>query len=228
MKKLLFSLLMIIMLFSTSAKAQTSYMIGISGADQFNNLSAGVTAGIIVPFLHRYEFDLQDTYSPYETHVGLGHGHANIASAGGIVWLGKNIGISGKIEDSGYSVTQVSKTAFYVLSGLVIKHYVFGIPSRVSVGYAGQVNNGILNGIETSKLQGAYVGIDSRLVCSERACLRFQEQLSFGRVLEQGNPVCDGTYGADTCGSRNKAFGGGVSVSLVLDLHRKTNGDDLF
>jgi hypothetical protein len=230
MKKFMLVLALALALMAPNAKAQ-SILLGASGANAFDNMSAGLTAGLYVPFLHRYEFDLQDVYSPYESHVGLGSGHANIASAAGLVWLGKNWGVSTKIEDSGYSVTQVSKTAFYATGGLVKRVYVFGVPTRISFGYAQQVNNGIVNGIETSHLRGAYLGFDGRLYCNSYSCLRIIEQFSIGHVLTQGNPVCDGTIGNGSqvgwgpC-PRSGAVGGGVTLSVLVDLHRKNTGHE--
>lgn len=232
MKRLLSSFFLIIfLLFIPTAKAQTNLVLGVSGTSAFDNLSAGVTAGLNVPFLHRYELNLQDTYSPYESHIGLGQGHANIAQAGGLVWLGKNIGVQANIEDSGYSVTQVSKTAFYVTGGLVKRTYLFGVPTRFGLGYAQQINNGIVNGVETSHLQGVYFSIDGRPFCSTTMCLRVEEKFTFGHVLTQGNPVCDGTIGNGSQAGlspcpRTGAVGGGVSLNLLLEFHRSNKGHE--
>jgi hypothetical protein len=228
MKKFILSLLLALALMVPSAKAQTRVLLGLSGSNEFNNMSAGVSAGLEVPFLHRFELDLNDTYSPYETHVGLGIGHANIASAGGTVWLTDKVGLSGKLEDSGYSVTKVSKTAAYALAGATVKTYVLGFPSRVSFGYTQQFNNGITNGVETSHLTGGYIKVDTRLGCTGAVCYRGSEQFAAGHVLQQGNPVCDGTEGAVTC-PRNTSFGVGVSLTFSIEFpRRRTTEDNLF
>ena len=226
MRKLLSVLFLVICLaFVPQAHAQTNFTVGVSGADAFDNLSAGVTAGIDPTFLKRVQVSLYDIYSPYEVKVGLGQGHANIASAGLIGWVRPTFGFEGKIEDTGYSVTQVSKTAFDVLGGFVKKTYLFGVPTRIGAGGVFEINNGIVNGVETNHMEGAYIRLDGRMYCSSTACLRIIEQFEAGHVLTQGNPLCDGTIGNGSqvgfspC-PRKGAFGGGVSLSLVLDLHR--------
>lgn len=230
MRKLIATLVLALaLLFTPTVKAQT-VLLGVSGSDSFNNMSAGVTAGVEIPF-HRFEVDLYDIYSPYETHVGLGQGHANIATAGGRFWMTDKFALSGRIEDSGYSVTKVSKTAFYVLSGFTVRHTVLDFPSRINFGYAQQINNGIVNGVETSHLRGGYIGIETRLGCTKNYCFRFFEQLTAGHTLNQGNPVCDGTIGAGnfTTGPypcpRHGGFGGGVIVGFWFD---RSFGEDKF
>lgn len=229
-KSILFLLVMLVFaLFVPQVHAQTSVLVGVSGMNAFNNLSAGVTAGLNVPFLHRYELDLYDTYSPYETHIGQGQGHANITAAGGLVWITKNWGVSGKVEDTGYSVTQVSKTALMVLGGVTTRQYFLGFPTRFNLGYAQQVNNGIINGVETSQMHAVYLGMDVRTYCSDRMCVRLQEQFELGRVLEQGNPVCDGTLGpvpAVLSCPRTSAIGAGVSLNVLFEFHRRNKKVD--
>lgn len=234
MKKLLSSLFFILfLLFVPQVHAQTNFLVGVSGADDFNNLSAGVTAGIETTFLKRVQLSLYDIYSPYEVKVGYGQGHANIAAVSVIGWVRPTFGIEGKLENTGYSVTQVSKTANDVLVGVVKKFYLFGVPTRFSTGGVLEINNGIINGVETNHMEGGYIKFDGRLYCSNTACLRVIEQFDLGHILTQGNPICDGTIGNGSQAGflpcpRSGAFGGGVSLSLVLDLHRKQDPDGLF
>src|ERR1700675_2912106 len=100
-KLLLLALIMTFVILSPShVDAQTRVLVGIEGAQAFDNGSVGLHLGLEVPFLKRYELDLKDTSSPIETHVSLGGGRANIASVGGIVWLTKSWGLNGSVEDS--------------------------------------------------------------------------------------------------------------------------------
>ena len=235
MKKLILGLLLSLILSVPTVKSQTvnattanaaSVTAGISGADDFDNLSAGITLGLNVP-IKRFEFNLADTYSPYETHIGLGSGYANIATFTSTVWATNRFGITGKIEDSGYSVTDVSKTAFYVLGGASIKVNWLSVPTRFGFGYAGQFNNGIVNGIETSHLHGAYFSVEGHPYCAKSWCIKIQEMFTMGQVLTQGNPVCDGTLGNGSQAGispcpRGKATGGGVEMNLLFEryLHK--------
>lgn len=217
----------------SSQAVQPRVLLGLSGSDAFDNLSAGLMAGLEIP-IRRVELDFADSYSPYESHMGLGQGHANIASFGTHVWLTSKFGLTGKIEDSGYSVTQVSKTGFYSEGGMSVRTYLGGLPSRIEFGYTQQVNNGIVNGVETSHLRGAYFGTDTRLGCAGFGCFRMSEQFSIGKVLTQGNPVCDGTLGngsqiGESYCPRGSAVGGGVTVSLTMEFPRhRGHEDDLF
>lgn len=86
-----------------------------------------------------------------------------------------------------------------------------------------------MNGIETSQLHGGYISFDIRVGCAKNFCVRIQDQLSVGRVLEQGDPNCDGTYGPVTCGNRTAAFSGGGTIGIVLEFPRhKDTENNLF
>jgi hypothetical protein len=215
--------------------AQTRWLLGVSGGDNFDNYSFGVQGGVEIPFAKRYELDLKDTFSPIETHVSLGSGRANATSAGGYIWVSKSWGLNGRVEDSMYDVTKVSKDADYAFGGLTYRALIGGFPSRLSFDYIQQFNNGIApSGVETSHLQGADFSFTTRFGCVGPTCVRISEDFDFGRVLTQGNPVCDGTYGV-TGGPnggpcpRQGALGGGVSASVVLEFPRhRGHENDVF
>ena len=206
---------------------------GISGSDDLDNLNAGVVAGIEKPFLNRYEVSASDDYSPYEQHVGLGNGHSNIAKVGGIIWFHGNTGFESGVEDSSYSVTDVRKSALYATGGLVYRTYFLSVPTRFSIGYAQQFNNGIDNGVETSHLRGAYLRMDGTPSVIGKVTVRIIEEFTIGHVLEQGNPVCDGSLGngsqvgLSSC-PRTGALGGGVDLKLVFQLNHKTADNELY
>jgi hypothetical protein len=211
-----------------SAHAQTRVLVGAGGSYAWDNQSAGVSTALEVPFLKHFELDLKDDFSPFETHVALGGGYANLASVGGHIWLTKSFGLNGKVERSNYVVTKVSKVADYAFGGITYRTLALGTPSRFSLDYIRQFNNGVTpSGLETSHMQGVAFTIENRLGCAGPFCFRLENQNSFGRVLEQGNPACDGSLGPDTCGKRQAAFGGGFSGGIYIEFprHRDTEND---
>jgi hypothetical protein len=218
--------LFIAFLIPAHSNAQTRVLLGASGGDSFDNYSFGVQAGLEVPFAKHYELDLQDTFSPIESHVSLGAGRANIASVGGQIWFSPSWGINGRVEDSAYNVTKVTKDADYAFGGLTYRAVVGGLPARFSFDYIRQFNNGISpSGLESSHLQGADFGFTVRFGCFSAFCVRTSEDFVFGRVLTQSNPICDGTFGVTggpgggAC-PRASAFGGGVTASILLEFPR--------
>lgn len=221
-------LILFLMSFVPTAKAQTRVLVGAGGTYAWDNKSAGATIGLEVPFLKRYELDLKDTFSPFETKVALGGGYANLAAVGGHIWITKSFGLNGKAERTNYAVTAVSKVGDYAFGGVTYRAVALGSPSRFSFDYIRQFNNGVTpSGVETSHLQGFAFTIENRLGCFGPFCVRLENQNSFGQVWTQGNQNCDGSIGPQTCGARGKAFGGGFTGTIFLEFprHRETEND---
>lgn len=211
---------------SRIANAQTRVLAGVSGGDSFNNYSFGVSGALEIPFAKHFELDLKDTFSPIEKHVALGTGRANISNAGGHIWLTKSFGVNGAAEYSTYNVTKVSKGAAYAFGGIIYRRILFGSPVRLSFDYIRQFNNGITkSGVESSHLQGASIKADVRMGCSGPVCFRLVEDFVMGKVFTQGNPQCDGSYGAVTC-PRGSAFGGGFTGSFYLEFPRRKSTEN--
>lgn len=235
MKKLIGILMLLVSLFAIQTKAQTRVLFGVTGAQAYDNSSVGVTAALEIPFLTRYELDLKDTFSPFESKVALGGGRANIAGAGGFVWLTENWGLTGRVEDSSYNVTKITKDADYAFGGLAYRGIVGGLPARFTFQYIRQFNNGITpSGVESSHLQGFDFGFSVRYGCFGFVCVRNSTDFSAGRVLTQGNPVCDGTFGV-TGGNgpngscpRGSALGGGVQMTIALERRPRGRESDKF
>jgi hypothetical protein len=210
-------LLFLFLLFVPGVKAQSRYVVGVSGVGAFDNESAGVTVAGEFPFLKHYELDLKDTFSPIETHVALGGGRANVVSGTGFVWLTQKFGFVGAASDSMYDVTKVSKDGDYAFGGVAYRANVGGFPARFTFEYTQQFNNGIApSGVESSHLKGADIGYTMVFGCFKSACVRTSEDLVFGHVLTQGNPQCDGTFGTTVTCARGSAVSGGVEGSIQL------------
>jgi len=224
MKKLLFFLAL---LFVPTARAQ-SLLIGPDGGFAFSNGFGGLTLKVELP-VHHLELDITNQFDPLESHIKLGSGYAEKATLAPILWVKPSLGLQGALVYSGYSVTATAKHAYYVQGNLVYRTLAIGVPTRFTFGYIREVNNGILvNGDETGHLQGGQVIFDTRIGCVKPFCVRIVTQISAGRVLNQGNPLCDGTRGAVTC-PRSAALSGGTEVSVLFEFpHRRGKEQDLF
>jgi hypothetical protein len=213
-------LFLLFMMLPGHLHAQSRWLLGVEGGDTYDNYNFGVTGSAEIPFAKHFELDLKDTFSPIESHVALGQGRANITRAGGFIWLTKSWGLNGWAEDSMYDVTKVTKDADYASGGLTYRSLVGGMPARFSFNYIQQFNNGVTNGLETSHLQGFDFGYTTRFGCVGIACVRMSADLQFGKVLTQGNPVCDGSFGGAITCPRGAAFGGGAQASVALEFPR--------
>lgn len=229
MKNILLALLLLT--FAVTASAQNRVLVGVAGGQSFDNDNFGVLIGIEHPFYKNLEVDLLDTFSPLESHVNLGHGWENVADLNGIAWMpytdffSHNIGITGGAEYSNYNVKTVAKGADYAHGGLITRAMLAGVPVRVSLEYIRQIANGITYaGIESSHLQGAQIGMDSRIGCVGPMCFRMNERLAVGQVWTQGNPQCDGSLSVKTnllpC-PRAKAVGGSFEASFSMEFPRR-------
>lgn len=229
MKKLIVGFaLALAMLLTPTVHAQTRVLAGLNGGDSYDNLFFGGQVAIEQQIGRHFEVALLDSFSPLEDHVALGHGKANSTNLNGIVWLTPSWGLDANATYSTYDVTKVSKGADYVQVGPILRKVVYYRPARFGINYEHQVFNGITpSGLETSHLNGIDAYFDVRLTCfgSGKLCMRIREDWTFGRVLTQGNPVCDGAFGVATC-PRTPAFGGGWSGSLRFELGKR-NGHQL-
>lgn len=214
--------LLFLLLCAIPAHAQSVRALGgLTATANWDNYNAGATAGIEVPFLNHFEFDLQDAFAPVEQHVALGHGRANLAMASGIGWFSNQWGITGSVEDSAYDVTAVTKDADYALLGAIWRRTVGGYPARFTFQYLRQFNNGITpSGLESSHMQGADFGMMVRVGCAGAVCFRFNEDVNIGQVWTQGNPQCDGSFGGPVTCQRGKALGGGFDVAFLVEFPR--------
>lgn len=201
-------------------------LIGASGAQSYDNTMFGVVAGIEQPIGKRVELQLRDSFSPFEQHSGLGSGHANILRGAGIIWLTQKFGLNGTVERSSYIAGLTSKAGYYMSMGPSFRFILWEAPARLTLNYISQLHNGLSkSGIETSHLQGVAVNLSSRLGCKGAMCFRLTYEMSAGRILDIGNPVCDGTLGNgsqvgfDPC-PRKSGIGGGFTGSLELEFPR--------
>lgn len=218
-------------LFTPVTHAQTRVWIGPAGGDDFNNISLGVNVGLAVPFASRYELDLEDTFSPIESHIALGHGSANSFFADGFGWFNDHWGLNGAVNVSSYKTAQVDKTSDYWFAGPAYRGVFEGLPVRFTFNYMQQFKNGITaDGTESDHLQGFDLNYTVRYGCTNRFCVLQSWDFDGGRVLTQGNPQCDGSLGLliRSC-ARGIAAGGGFSTSITFEFpHRRGDTSDEF
>lgn len=185
---------LVLLAFSNTLHAQTRVLIGTGVSNGFSNLAVSVDTAVEVPITHHFELDLRDSFAPFEQHTALGSGWANQAKAGNIVWLTKSFGLNGAAELSQYSVS-ISKKGEYAFMGATVRT-ARAMPMRLTFDYVREFNNGISsNGTESSRLQAGEFNLDMRVGCAGFACYRLAFDFMIGRVLTQGNPICDGTFG---------------------------------
>ena len=255
MKRTILGVLAVLFLFSAIGNAQTTstpttyddhfrFLAGIHGGGDFGNLFLALDAGVEVPFAKRFEIDLSDAYSPvvhvynvvipFEEHINLGTGSANITDVGGIVWVtpGKSLGLNGSAEYSTYS-TNIHKGSYYAFGGLTWRKIVWGQPTRFTFDYFRQFDNGIVcgtvaacalpgaNGTESDHVQGGEFGMVTRMGAVGPTIIRMTFSTSVGHVLTQGNPQCDGTFGVyiPSC-KRGSAVSGGASMGVSFEFPR--------
>lgn len=223
MKKLILALLL---LFAVRVNAQTRILLGATGGAGFSSSYFGPSAALEIP-VKKLEIDLSDEYFPLYNHTSIGSGEANRVKAGGILWLGHGVGLTGSAEYSKYVIAEVRKGQYYGFGGLIFRKKILDSPTRISLTFIDEFNNGVSStGLESSHLKGGDIGLSVRIGCAGSTCFRLGTDNFFGRVLEQGNPKCDGSIGTQTCGSRISAMGGGFSISFQVEFPRRKGHED--
>lgn len=217
------------------ASAQVRVQMGGFGTGAWNNYQAGMFGSVDVPIGKHFEIGMMDGYSFKEIKPGVGKGTANIARVTGTAWLTPKIGVSVLGEQSGYTLGTLSKGAIYVAGGPVFRTHLLDFPSRVTIGYLAQLDNGIVGGIETSYMRAALITVQTRLGCTRYMCFHLTHEFSMGSVKAQGNPVCDGTFGngaqakppMDAC-PRPRTVGGGFAMRFGVVFGRHGDAYEAF
>ena len=209
----------------TDSQAHTRYdmepriLVGPAGGGLFSNYFLGMTISAEFP-VPRAELDVTDTIAP-EIHSALGSGFSNVIAPGARIWFTRPVGLYVRTDHSAYSVTRVSKSADYLFAGLTWRTMAWENPTRFSFSYIREYNNGIApDGVESSHLQGGDFTLETSLGCARHFCTRFNATFEAGRVLEQGNPQCDGARGHCPC-PRIPSVGGGASLSFLFEFPKR-------
>lgn len=259
MKRTILAVLAILFVFAPVIRAQTTpnpaviypsplnnndvharFLAGFEGGSSFGNMFLSVTAGAEIPFAKRFELDLGDSFSPLEEHIALGHGWANVAQGGGIVWItkGKAVGLNGSVTYSNYN-TDIAKGGYYSHSGVTYRTYAWGVPTRFTFDYFREFDNGIAcgtraacllpgaNGTETDHVQGGEFGFAARMGSVGPSVVRLTFTTSVGHTLTQGNQACDGSLGVyiPSC-KRGSAVSGGATMGVVFEFPRRRGYED--
>jgi hypothetical protein len=223
------TVLLAALIFTPVVHAQTRVLAGVSGGASFGNLFVGPSVAIEAPIGNRFEFDAGDDFAPVEQHIRLGSGWANTVEASGIVWLNKSVGLNGGVDYSHYHVS-IAKSGEFARGGAVIRKSYQGMPLRLTFDYIREFNNGIfpntVTGTESAHLQAGEFDLDMRVKCYGPACYRLKFGFMVGVVLEQANPICDGSIGwtggpnGGPC-PRTRASSGSFTTALSFEFPRR-------
>lgn len=196
MKKLIVVLLVVMSMFSVKASAQTRVLVGVDAGSGFGSLFAGPSLGIETG-TNRAELDAYGTYLPAYQHPSAGgNGFAYKYSVGPTIWFTKSVGFNGSVNNSAYKTATVSKDQQFFTAGVSLRKSIQGMPIRFKWDYLQEFNDGIAaDGTESSHLKGGSYEMDMLTGCHGAVCFRLDITGRIARVLQQGNPVCDGTFG---------------------------------
>jgi hypothetical protein len=213
-----------------TCRAQNRFYVLGDGGVEFSNSFIGLEMGAEIPFAKRFEIDTTYYVAP-NRHTSLGNGWTSQTMVNGLFWLRPNWALTGGAEHSGYVAGKTKKTGEYMRLGISRRAVWGGTAVRFDMNYLREFDDGIVNGIESSHLQGGVVSVKLNFGCKGVFCFREESEFEFGRVLTQGNPVCDGTYG--TTGGPNNGpcwrtpgWGGGSALSFGVEFPRRYRGQD--
>ena len=104
----------------------------------------------------------------------------------------------------------------------------FQMPYRLTFDYIREFNNGIAkDGTESSHLQGGDFTLDFRLGCARLFCYRTLFNFEVGTVLQQGNQMCDGSFGGVVTCPRTRSTAAAFTASVLLEFPRRKKFDNL-
>jgi hypothetical protein len=170
--------------------------------------------------IRSFELQLASTYSPSHKAGGGPGLDTGLRSTGTIIYWRRSWGPCFSEELAWERTANFTKTAEYATPCVMLRAYPFGIQSRLYFGYL--VPSGKWagpNGIESSRTQGLTFYWEARVLNLNRATVRFRYTLGLYRILQQGNPLCDGTEGVLVSGcARVAAVSGNMSVGLELEI----------
>lgn len=233
MRKFLFGMfLFLVMLLGPAVHAQTTVLVGGEGGINFNNKFLGATAGLEQSFGKHFEIDLTGAFDPIEAKTAYGNGFSYSTSVDATGWFSDHWGLNGQIDRAAYTITKARKTGYFAYGGFSYRNLVWGSPAHFEFDYFQQIHNGIAaDGTETNQTKGGSVTFSVRLGCGNSFCVRLDEIVDAGHVLQQGNPMCDGTFG-NTGGpnggpcKRQGAMSGGAQASVVFEFPRRRGQED--
>jgi hypothetical protein len=214
---------------------------GFTGGSIYGNDFLDMSVGVEAPFAKRFEADASYTFTPIEHKIGIGFGTAQGYRVGGIVWVLKNLGVNGSFVHSSYNVAQkgapnLAKAGEDVFGGLTYRRIAWGVPVRFTFDYVRQINNKCadivyvgskpVNCIESNYLQGGDFNMVARMGSKGPFIIRMVMDLQVGRVKNQGNPQCDGTFGGPDICPQTSTTAGGASGGVVFEFPRHRGYED--
>jgi hypothetical protein len=163
----------------------------------------------------RVVIDANASYS-YAHKLVLNNGYELSQGGGAIFFIKPWFGINPTFEHTLLATSAYRKDNWTLSPGVVFRAYPIGIPSRITL-------NGIIpsgrkidpvTGIENNEESGVRFGWTAYMGSPGPVDSYMAFGMGFFHGYDQGNPICDGTYGPATCGHRTSWLTGNATFSF--------------
>jgi len=207
--------------------SHTRYLVSIDigSWDGYNPPATDLEFSLEQP-IRSFEAQLDSSYSPPHKTAGGAGTDTGLRDTGRLIYWRRNWGPWFSEEWAWQKTPDFTKQAYFATPGVVLRVHPVGIPSRLYLGYVVPTGKWAgPNELESSRTQGLTVIWDGRISNMRMATLRVRSKWGFYRILEQGNPLCDGTEGVllPGCG-RTRAFDLEATIGFALEFP-KSNPD---
>lgn len=168
------------------------------------------------PVSRRLELQADTRYSP-DRKLITNDGQGLVVSARAIFWANHYFGLTGGTDYSRLWTSQFNKAARHPSPGVVFRLRFLGSPTRMYLDYV--VPNGTIDarGIESSRIQGPEYYVESRMASMGPVTMRFGLKWDVYHFLDQGDPLCDGTFGGSVTCRRTGYTTGTAALTLRFE-----------
>ena len=199
-------LLFALLLFASSAHAQTRFTSGVTMENDqglgFSFPVVAMVAGVEQPIGSRWELDGFGGYA-IARKAAVHSGHELSAGGTVILWVTPWLGVTAGDSYTQLWTSDYSKGGWRYGPGLVFRAYPLRLPSRLWL--SGVVPSGKIdaNGIESNRLSGGAFTWETLFGSAGPFSIRLALSVGVYHGYDQGNPQCDGTWGGPvTCPRR--------------------------
>lgn len=146
------------------------------------------------PIFRRFELQARISDSPDRKAI-TNDGNTLSTSVGAIAWLHRNFGLYDAMSYSRLWTSQFNKAGWFPRPGVVFRLRLLGIPTRMYLDYVVPTGTIDKKGIESNRLRGVEYFFDARMASVGPLTIRTGLQWNLYHFLDQGDPLCDGTFG---------------------------------